>query len=190
MEQQLDLTKLETWQSKLQVLGQPEKFIFFWGHTPKQKDIVDKSCFSQWYPASFQLDGFEYPTAEHYMMAQKAKLFENEDIFRQILTVKHPNEAKKLGRQVTGYNEALWLQHRFDIVVRGNLAKFSQHSQLKDFLLNTQHRILVEASPVDQIWGIGLSQDDKRALQPEQWCGLNLLGFALMAVREQLNVLE
>lgn len=163
------------------------KYLFFWGHTPKQKNMIDKSCFSQWYPAAFQLDGIDYPTAEHYMMAEKAKLFQDDNIFQQIIASKHPNDAKKLGRKVKGYDDTVWLKYRFDIVVVGNLAKFSQHTELKNFLLDTQQRILVEASPVDKIWGIGLSQDDPRANDPRQWQGLNLLGFALMQVRSQLE---
>lgn len=166
--------------------GQHFKYLCFWGHTPKQTGVVDKSCFSQWFPAHFEVDGIEYKTAEHYMMAQKAKLFADEDIFQKIIQVNHPNEAKTLGRKVKNYQENVWLEHRFDIVVKGNIAKFSQHPALKAFLLDTQERILVEASPVDKIWGIGLAADDECAEKPLQWKGLNLLGFALMEVRKQL----
>lgn len=166
--------------------GQRFKYLCFWGHTPKQKDAVDKSCLSQWFPARFEVDGVQYKTAEHYMMAQKAKLFDDDEIFEKILHVDHPNEAKMLGRKIQKYQESVWLEHRFDIVVKGNIAKFSQHSDLKKFLLDTQERILVEASPVDKIWGIGLAVDDEKAEKPLQWKGLNLLGFALMEVRKQL----
>lgn len=143
--------------------GDQFKYLYFWGHTPKQVDLIDKSCFSQWYPAQFKDEGIEYLTAEHYMMAQKAKLFNDEEIFAQILQEK-----------------------RFDIVVQANFAKFSQHPELKEFLLATKDRILVEASPVDKIWGIGMAQDHLHIQDPSQWQGLNLLGFALMHVREQL----
>ena len=166
--------------------GHRFKYLYFWGHTPKQDNLVDKSFLSQWFPAQFELEGDQYFTAEHYMMAQKAKLFNDEEIFARILQVKHPNEAKQLGRKVRNYDEKLWQEKRFDIVVQANFAKFSQHPELKNFLLATKDRILVEASPVDKIWGIGLAQDQVHIQDPSQWQGLNLLGFALMHVREQL----
>ena len=90
--------------------------------------------------------------------------------------------------QVQGFDEAKWQAARYDIVVRGNLAKFSQNEALRSFLLNTGERVLVEASPVDPIWGIGLAANDPLAEQPAQWRGLNLLGFALMDVRRSLRV--
>jgi len=165
--------------------GHQSKYLYFWGHTPKQADLVDKSCFSQWFPAQFKVEGDEYFTAEHYMMAQKAKLFNDEETFARILQVKHPNEAKQLGRKVRNYDEQVWQENRFDIVVQANFAKFSQHHKLKEFLLSTRDRILVEASPVDKIWGIGMAQDHPHIQDPSQWQGLNLLGFALMHVRER-----
>ena len=87
---------------------------------------------------------------------------------------------------IRGFDEQLWAQRRFDLVVTGNLAKFGQHVELRDFLLTTGSRVLVEASPVDRIWGIGLAADHEHAASPEHWRGLNLLGFALMEVRHQL----
>ncbi|MDJ0633261.1 MAG: NADAR family protein [Xenococcaceae cyanobacterium MO_188.B29] len=82
----------------------------------------------------------------------------------------------------------LSLEYRSPIVVKGNLAKFSQKEALKEFLLNTKERILVEASPRDRIWGIGLGQNNPDAANPYQWQGLNLLGFALMEVRDILTI--
>lgn len=120
------------------------------------------------------------------MMAQKAKLFHDDEIFDQILKVKHPNEAKQLGRKVQNYDEQVWKEKRFNIVLQANLAKFSQHSELRDFLIATHDHILVEASPVDSIWGVGMAQDHVDIQNPEKWKGLNLLGFALMQVRAQL----
>ena len=162
------------------------KYLYFWGHTPKQTNMVDKSCFSQWFPSPFKQNGIEYLTAEHYMMAQKAKLFNDDEIFNQILKVKHPNEAKQLGRKVHNYDEQVWQEKRFEIVVEANLVKFSQYSELRDFLIATNDRILVEASPVDRVWGIGMAQDHEHVRDPSLWNGLNLLGFALMQVRAQL----
>ncbi len=148
---------------------------------------MGKECFSQWYRAPFTLDGHTYATTEHYMMAEKARLFQDEATRQAILGASHPHEAKTLGRQVQNFEEGPWDAARFEIVVQGNLAKFSQHPALRTFLLDTGQRVLVEASPVDAIWGIGLAQDHPQAANPAEWPGLNLLGFALMEVRAQLS---
>ncbi len=166
--------------------GAQPKYIFFWGHRPPKDGSIGKSCFSQWWPSAFEIEGVTYASAEHYMMAEKARLFGDEASFRAILQAASPAEAKKLGAQVSGFVEASWLQHRFDIVVRGNQARFTQNAELGDFLRKTGDRVLVEASPLDRIWGIGLAEEDPRCLDPVQWQGLNLLGFALMEVRAQL----
>lgn len=166
--------------------GKP-KYLLFWGHTPATPDAIDKSCFSQWYPASFAVDGFSYATAEHYMMAQKAELFGDAVVAERIRAARTPGEAKALGRQVRGFDEARWLAERFELVVRGNAAKFSQQAACRDFLLATGERVLVEASPLDPIWGIGLAAEHPHSQNPAQWQGLNLLGFALMRVRQMLR---
>ena len=166
--------------------GHPVDYLFFWGHQ-KPKSGIASSCFSQWYDSPFVVDNQTYPTAEHYMMAGKAELFGDQASKEQILAAATPGDAKKLGRHVQGFNDERWLAYRFDIVVAANLAKFSQHADLKAFLLSTGDRILVEASPVDPIWGIGLAADDPLAMNPYTWRGLNLLGFALMSVRDQLR---
>lgn len=179
---------IRDWESlKLAVAGglQP-KYVFFWGHRPQKDGSVGKGCFSQWWPSSFELEGVTYASAEHYMMAEKARLFGDEATRQAILKAASPAEAKKLGAQAFGFVEEIWLQHRYQIVVRGNLARFTQNSEIGEFLRRTGERVLVEASPVDRIWGIGLAEEDPRCQHPDQWCGLNLLGFALMEVRGQL----
>lgn len=167
--------------------GERLKYLFFWGHTPAADGGVTKSCFSQWWHAPFEIDGIHYPTAEHWMMAGKARLFGDAATLEMILKAEHPKQAKDLGRKVAGFDDEAWNRERFNLVVAGNLAKFAQHPALRDFLLGTGGRILVEASPVDRIWGIGLAGDDPAAEQPGKWRGLNLLGFALMEVRERLR---
>lgn len=168
--------------------GATPKYVLFWGHQPNDDGSIGKGCFSQWFEASFLVDGQTYLTAEHFMMAEKARLFGDMATRARILAAKTPAEAKKLGRGVQGFDDALWEQACFDIVVRANEAKFSQNRALQDYLLTTGDRVLVEASPVDRIWGIGLAANDERALEPRTWCGLNLLGFALMEVRARLAV--
>ena len=167
--------------------GTKFKYLFFWGHTQKSENSIDASCLSQWYPCSFTEDNIVYATAEHYMMAKKAELFGDDAQKEAILASSHPNEAKKLGRGVRNFDQTIWESHCLDIVTQANVAKFSQNLPLKQFLLQTEGRILVEASPVDKIWGIGLAKDDKRVQNPLQWKGENLLGFALMQAREAIK---
>jgi ribA/ribD-fused uncharacterized protein len=118
---------------------------------------------------------------------KKAELFNDKEILEKIIDCKTPAEAKKLGREVRNYNDLIWLENRFRIVKKGNLHKFSQNKELLEFLLNTKKRIIVGASPVDSIWGIGMASDHKEINNPEKWKGLNLLGFALMVVRDELR---
>lgn len=166
--------------------GQRLKYIYFWGHQPKKDGSIGKTCFSQWFESSFTLGGITYLTAEHYMMAEKARLFEDQETLNQIIAAKSPALAKKLGREIRNFDDRLWDVRRFNAVVEGNLAKFSQNASLRDFLLKTEDRVLVEASPVDKVWGIGMAEDHPEIENPAMWQGLNLLGFALMEVRRQL----
>lgn len=165
--------------------GNKPSYIFFWGHQPKANGDISKSSLSQWYPSYFLLDNQIYPTAEHYMMAEKARLFEDKETLDKILKATSPSEAKNLGREVRGFNETLWASKRFEILVKGNKAKFSQNTSFN--LGWTNGSILVEASPLDPIYGIGLSADHPDATNPHRWKGLNLLGFALMKAREELR---
>jgi ribA/ribD-fused uncharacterized protein len=167
--------------------GERLKYIYFWGHQPSKDGTITNSCFSQWWIADFKVDGIIYKTAEHWMMAKKAELFGDKEIYEKIINSKSPGEAKDLGRRIARFNQENWEASRFEIVVEGNYHKFTQHPELKDFLLKTQDRILVEASPVDNIWGVGLAKDNARIENPEKWNGLNLLGFALMEVRDELS---
>jgi ribA/ribD-fused uncharacterized protein len=163
------------------------KFLFFWGHQPNKDGSISKTCFSQWWLSPFEVEGITYKTAEHWMMAKKAVLFNDNAVLEKIIASNSPAEAKKLGREVKNYNETLWLAARFEIVKEGNYYKFNQNPELKTFLLNTKDRVIVEASPVDAIWGIGMASDDKNVMNPGKWKGLNLLGFALMEVRDELR---
>jgi len=165
--------------------GEKLQYVFFWGHHSNKSQIT-AACFSQWYGAPFVVDGHRYPTAEHFMMAEKAALFGDEATRALVLEAPDPGAAKALGREVRSFDEEAWLTHRFSIVVRANQAKFAQNPALAAFLKQTDSRVLVEASPVDRIWGIGLAQDDEKAADPNRWRGLNLLGFALMQVRDEI----
>jgi ribA/ribD-fused uncharacterized protein len=167
--------------------GDTLKYIFFWGHTNKYNEEVGKFCFSQWFESSFTVDNITYKTAEHWMMAHKALLFGDRNIFDKIIKCDKPGEAKELGRQVLGYDDQTWNEKKFEIVKLGNIHKFNQQTKFADYLLKTENRVLVEASPVDTIWGIGLSQDSNDIENIYAWRGQNLLGFALMATRDFLK---
>lgn len=167
--------------------GGQVKYLLFWGHRPPPAGGIGKGCLSQWWPAPFTVNGVSYASAEHFMMAAKALLFGDADMAGLICAAPHPGAAKELGRKVRGFEEQRWAERRLDLVITGNMAKFGQHHDLRDFLLGTGSRVLVEASPRDRIWGIGLAADDDRATSPADWLGLNLLGFALMEVRHRLR---
>jgi len=162
-------------------------FFFFYGHAAEPGAAVGKWCLSQWWPVDVTVDGRRYRNAEQFMMAGKARLFDDPEMLERILDSETPAEAKKLGRQVRNFDQDTWVRHRYDLVVAGNEAKFGQHPELGDYLLSTGDAVLVEAAPRDVIWGIGLGASNPRATDPSQWRGRNLLGFALMEVRERLR---
>jgi ribA/ribD-fused uncharacterized protein len=162
--------------------GERPKYLYFWGHRTPGPGYL-----SQWWPSPFTVDGVTYATAEHYMMAGKARLFGDEETAAAIIDAPHPGAAKDLGRRIRDFDEDIWAAHRMPAVVAGNTAKFTQNAELRDYLTTTRDRVLVEASPLDRVWGIGLAADDPRAQDPAEWQGLNLLGFALMTVRGTLT---
>lgn len=157
--------------------SQSERFLFFYR---------DASPFSQWYPASFELEGQQFTSAEQYMMYGKAQLFGDRDIAARILQADHPRQQKALGRQIQRFDDELWDREAKNIVYRGNHAKFTQNPELLLVLLATAGQTLVEASPTDRIWGIGLSEDDPRIYQRATWRGTNWLGEVLTQLREDL----
>lgn len=163
------------------------KYLFFWGHTPNKDGSIGKSCFSQWWVAPFTVNSIVYKTAEHWMMAEKARLFGDDKNLEKIIKSNSPMEAKQWGRKIIGFTPEKWNEYKYEIVKQGNIYKFSQNTELKEFLLNTKNRVLVEASPRDRIWGIGMGASNEKAENPLLWRGQNLLGFALMEVRDKLK---
>ena len=136
---------------------------------------------------AFEVDGVQYHTAEQYMMAQKAALMGDILTCEKIMAANDPKEYKALGREVQFFNAAAWDHAKYNIVLQGNLAKFSQNPELFAFLDGTGDSVLVEGSPYDWIWGVKLSTDDERIHNPNEWQGENLLGFALMETRDILR---
>ncbi|MET0464914.1 MAG: NADAR family protein [Chitinophagaceae bacterium] len=175
------------WLSKTLESGQEVKFLFFWGHQPSASGRLTKNCFSQWWESPFEIEGTLYPTAEHWMMAGKARIFNDQIALHKIVHARTAAEAKKLGREVAGFDPLKWDEEKYSLVVKGNLGKFSSNDSLKSFLLSTGNAVIVEASPVDNVWGIGLAADHPDALDPSLWKGENLLGYALMEVRDVLK---
>lgn len=143
--------------------------------------------FSNWYDCTFEVDGITYHTTEQYMMAQKAKVFHDNEIYEKIMSENSPSKYKALGRQVKNFDPATWDEVKYDIVLKGCMAKFEQNSELRDHLLSTGNSVLIEASPSDCIWGVGLAIDDFNVKDPTMWRGTNLLGFALMETRDYLK---
>jgi ribA/ribD-fused uncharacterized protein len=167
--------------------GEKLTYFLFWGHHAAHHDRVDSACLSQWWPAPFVVDGHLYPTAEHFMMVAKARLFGDVEAERAMLAEPSPLKVKRLGRLVRGFREDAWERVRFDVVVAASVEKFRQHVHLGRFLAATGDMVLVEASPTDRVWGIGLDAADPAARDPLRWRGLNLLGFALMEARARLQ---
>jgi ribA/ribD-fused uncharacterized protein len=153
------------------------RFTFFW---------QQESPFSQWHPVEFVVKGQRFVCAEQYMMYGKAMLFGDQEVAGRILASASPKTHKALGRKVSGFDEKLWVRERERIVYEGNHAKFTQNAELLQKLLATAGTELVEASPTDRIWGVGLSEEDPRIQDPSQWRGQNLLGKVLTRLREDL----
>jgi len=166
--------------------GERFDYRFFWKATPWPDGRPTDACFSQWWGGDFVVEGATYATAEHWMMAAKARLFGDEAVRAEVLAARDPAAVKALGRKVRGFDEDTWKRHRLDLVTEGNVAKFSQDASLRAHLLATGGAVLVEASPLDRVWGIGLASDHPDAGDPRRWRGLNLLGFALMRARARL----
>lgn len=158
----------------------------FWGHR-QTGARVQKSCFSQWYPAGFGTGVLKYRCMEQYMMAMKARLFGDQAAEQEIMAASEPGKIKALGRRVQNFDEGVWDQFKYAIVCTGNYYKFTQNEPLRRFLLKTGDAILAEASPYDRVWGIGMEQNHPDVGNPARWQGENLLGFALMEVRVEIR---
>ena len=151
-------------------------------HNPDEEN----GYLSNWYFSEFSADGEKFSSMEQFMMYQKAKYFKDEEVARQILATEDVAQIKKLGRQVSGYNENYWNGIRQIVVYKGLRAKFTQNQELKERLKDTGDALLVECAVKDKIWGVGLSMKDPDRFERETWRGENLLGYTLMMVREEL----
>ena len=157
----------------------PTDMHFFW---------ATKSPFSQWHPASFRVSAKTFTSAEQYMMYGKATLFGDAGAAEAILATDDPRKQKALGRGVTDYDDATWQHEARRIVYEGNCAKFVQNAPLREALLATADKLLVEAAPNDRRWGIGLAEDDERAHDKANWLGSNWLGYVLTLLRNDIRL--
>lgn len=155
-----------------------QQFTFFWG---------SDSPFSNWYPQWFTHQGIQYNCSEQFMMYQKARLFKDFDVAEMIMEQTSPRKQKFLGRMVRGFDNNVWMTECEEIMVPGLVSKFQQDTYSLNTLLDTEDSIIVEASPYDKIWGIGMTEDDPRATDPSKWEGKNLLGICLMKVRDVIR---
>lgn len=150
--------------------------IYFWG-----------SIFSNWANTPFEYKGKEFSNSEQAFMWEKAVFFEDKEIADAILENNNPSTVKALGKKVKGFNADTWMKKGYEVMVDVCFAKFQQNTTHTEILLSTNDKIIVEASPHDKIWGIGLHWNDDRVLNENTWQGLNLLGKALMEVREKIK---
>lgn len=151
-------------------------------HNPNEEN----GYLSNWYPSKFTVNDVDFSSMEQYMMYKKAVCFGDKDMADKILATDDVAEIKAFGRLVANYNESYWNGVRQIVVFEGLTAKFSQNEDLKAKLKATDNSILAECAVKDRIWGIGLSMNNPDMLQIDKWKGQNLLGYALMMVREWL----
>lgn len=165
-------------------LRMDENFAMFW-----------RGPLSQWWASKFTVDGVEYNCAEQYMMAMKAKLFGDHATLEKIMNARgpwntqgefnaYPRDQKEFGRRVENFEFAKWDAVNMDIVFRANAARYQNDEQFWEMLRHTGDRLIVEASPYDTVWGIGLDVDHPDAFNKVAWRGENRLGRVLTSVRD------
>ena len=152
-----------------------DKYTFFWN-----------GPFSQWYISDIKIDGLTYNCCEQYMMAQKGRMFQDMNTTCAVMETPLPREQKALGRQVKNFNAYTWGAVARDIVYRGNVAKFEQNKELEMILEKTAGTLIVEASPYDTVWGIGMGEAEAVNTPHAQWRGTNWLGQVITEVRLQM----
>jgi ribA/ribD-fused uncharacterized protein len=167
--------------------NRPE-ILLFYDHSVT--DQITETYLSQYYPCKFEKDGITYTSVEQYMMAEKAKLFGDEETRIEILNTNDPRKCNSLGQKVKNFNQTVWDKNKEKIVSHGNTEKFLQNRELRNYLLSTKNKILAKASSTDNIWGIGLDKNNPDSLDPQKWEGQNLLGFAIMNSRSFIAFMD
>lgn len=156
-------------------------YILFWRPTDPN------GWLGNWHKSSFTINNITYNCVEQWIMVNKARLFNDQLHEKKIMDTGNPRTHKYYGRRVTDFDPFIWEEHKEKILYKGLFAKFSQNDKLKQKLLDTGDAILAEASPYDNIYGIGLKFDNPKALNPKNWKGQNLLGNTLMKIRDVIR---
>ncbi|MBC2579123.1 NADAR family protein [Clostridium sp. DJ247] len=165
--------------------GKNLEYQFFSGYQPSKDGSITKSCLSQWWKSDIRIDSNSYSCMEQYMMAEKARLFNDDEALAKIMKSTNQMIMQELGGAVNNFDEKLWVKRRYSIILNGSYAKFVQKDELRQFIIGTKDRVLVYDSAYDKIWGICMNDFEKKE-NPFTWEGENLLGFALMEVREEI----
>lgn len=168
------------------ITGETPSYTCFLSDRCMQNADWDTNCFNENYYAPFKVEGIVYNTVQHWLMAQKAALFYDAVSMEKIIACKTAAHAKLLGSQIKQVDEDVWLANAYALVVKGNVHKFAQHGTLKQKLINTSHSIIVAITPNDCLWGNGMNYQPNQPFNPIKWKGANLLGYALMDVRDIL----
>ena len=181
------MTYSNDWLTARLAAGQTFDYVYFWGHRPHPARIT-KSCLSQWFAAGFTHGDVYFPTAEHWMMYQKAQVAGDAAAAAAVLAEPSARRVKAIGRRVRNYDDRLWTARKYAVVVEGSVKKFTADPALREYLLGTGDAVLVEASPYDNQWGIGMDEAEAKQLgDPARWRGTNLLGWALMEARDRIR---
>ena len=175
------LKELCTGREQLRMGGRMADAVFF--HLPDEP----YGFLSNWYPSPFEIDGIRYSSCEQYIMYQKCILFGDENSAGEVLATDDPETQQTLGRAASGWNEYLWNGNCQLILRRGLIAKFTQNDELRRMLLDTGDAVLVEAANSDKTWACGRGMHNGDRFDISKWDGTNILGFALMDVRDELR---
>lgn len=159
----------------------------FFGHDPAPDGSITDSCLSNWWLKDFSIQGITYCCVEQFMMASKARMFDDAEMEGKIMECQDPKLMKQMGRKIKNFDAKVWDDVKYLVVLNGNWCKFSQNPELRRFLVSTGDIFLAEASPYDSVWGIKLSKKSSMCKNPLFWKGQNLLGFALTEVREEIK---
>lgn len=181
----MDITN---YQALLEKLAEGQRFNYLlFGQAQSDSRVVNSDCLSPWFPSPFKAEGALFKSLEHFMVAEKARLFKDLPSALKAIMSKTPQKAHKVSKTITGVDNALWATHCEALLVKANYYKFREHQVLTDYLTSTEERILVFADREDILFGAGLPLEAEEMLaDPFQWPGENKLGFALMAVRDLL----
>ncbi|VTU42571.1 MULTISPECIES: NADAR family protein [unclassified Variovorax] len=154
------------------------EIVTFWGA---------QSPLSNWNIGKFTSRGIDFNCSEQLMMYRKAELFGDATSMAAILVEPDPREQKALGRAVSGFVKPIWDAASEAVLFEGLFDKFTQVASAHGVLMASEEKLIIEASPTDRLYGVGLAAYDPRILDTETWRGANRLGYLLMRVRSAIR---